>query len=155
MILVNETYPSDCIIYRALINPDQPQYHVDGYKAAQVSSEPATVSSSDKSLVLKPDKGVLGRGPQTPSRAESEQSSLRQHLKEAEARAFEEKQQQIAKQAESKRCHDALDDAIAQIMTLKDLVRLLLDFSCRRLARFKSASLLCSRKCSFFDYPYH
>ncbi|KAK3176330.1 hypothetical protein OEA41_007653 [Lepraria neglecta] len=34
-VLVNETYPSDCIIYRFLVNPNQHQYRITGHEEAQ------------------------------------------------------------------------------------------------------------------------
>ena len=161
--------------YRVLANPHQPQYFVKGHKEALAFDELATVSSSEKSLILKPDNSTFARGtyslapnyrfhyflrvashvlqvtakkrilnilrlnvyprvenltprlsigPQTPSRTDaSEQDSLHQHLREAEARALKE-QRQIAQQAQSKNTHDALDDAIAEVALVKDLVSL-------------------------------
>lgn len=100
-----------------MLNPKQPQYQVDGYKQAQITDEPVTLSSSDRSLLLKPDRSAFARGPQTPSRTESEHESLRQALKDAETRAHEE-QRQRAKQAQSEGTHDALDDAIAEATNL-------------------------------------
>ena len=118
--------------YRDLVNPDQSQYHVSGHKEAvktdnghkesHNAEEPTNVSSSERSLVLKSDPRFPARGPQTPSRTDgSEQESLRQHLREAEARA-QENQRQIDQQALNKRTKDALDDAIAEVITIKDLV---------------------------------
>lgn len=111
----------DC---HAVLNPRQPQYYVDGYKEAQVVDEPITVSSSDRSLSLKPDRRAFARGPQTPSRTESEHESLRQALEDSKARA-EEEQRQVLQVAQSKGSRDALDDAIAEAMVVKDLVSLL------------------------------
>ena len=111
----------DC---HAVLNPQQPQYYVDGYKEAQAVHELVTVSSSDASLSLKPDKSAFAGGPQTESRTESEQESLRQALEESKARA-EEEQRQIVKIARSSENRDALDDAIAEAMIVKDLVSLL------------------------------
>lgn len=122
--LVNGRYTSDCMDCHAVLNPQQPQYYVDGYNGAQVVNEPISVSSSDRSLSLKPDKSAFARGPQTPSRTESEHESLRQALEESKARA-EEEQRQIVKIAQSKENRDALDDAIAEAMIVKDLVSLL------------------------------
>ena len=132
IIIVNENYIPECMAYRDLVNPDQPQYHVKGQKEAlkidngpkesRNTDEPATVSSSNRSLVLKPDQRFPARGPQTPFRTDgSEQESLRQHLLEAEARA-QENQRQIDQQALNKRTSDALDDAIAEVITVKNLV---------------------------------
>ena len=135
MVIVNENYIPDCMVYKDLVSPDQRQYHVRGHKEAKEAlklghghkesyspEEPITVASSDRSLVLKSDPRFPARGPQTPSRTDgSEQESLRQHLREAEARAQED-QRRIDQQASNKRTSDALDDAIAEVITIKDLV---------------------------------
>ena len=132
MVIVNENYIPDCMIYKDLVNPDQRQYHVRGHKEAlktgnghkesHSTEDPTTVASSDRSLVLKSDPRFPARGPQTPSRTDgSEQESLRQHLREAEARAQKD-QRRIDQQASNKRTSDALDDAIAEVITIKDLV---------------------------------
>ena len=39
VVLVNEDYPADCIKYQSLVNPDQPQYHLDGQKPALNTDE--------------------------------------------------------------------------------------------------------------------
>ena len=118
---MNETYPSDCIRHSLLVRPDQPQYRVEGRKEAMLANEPAIASSSDKSLILKSDKGAFARGPQTPSRTESEQEPFRQHLRDTKARDLEERRE-ITRRAEAKVTRDALDDAIAETMTVKNLV---------------------------------
>ncbi|KJR86773.1 uncharacterized protein SPSK_02589 [Sporothrix schenckii 1099-18] len=41
-ILVNETYPLDCIGFRHLLNPEQLRYRVTGWKEAQAAQETAT-----------------------------------------------------------------------------------------------------------------
>ncbi|KIH95127.1 hypothetical protein SPBR_03510 [Sporothrix brasiliensis 5110] len=41
-ILVNETYPLDCIGFRHLLNPEQLRYRVTGWKDAQAAQETAT-----------------------------------------------------------------------------------------------------------------
>ena len=122
IILVNQTYLSDCINHRDLVNPRQPQYQVEGYNTVKVAEESVNVDSSERSLSLKPDKSAFAQEPQTPSRRDgSEQESLRQALKDAEARALEE-QRQMSRNAQMKTTRDALDDAIAEVTALKDLV---------------------------------
>lgn len=134
IIIVNEEYIPECMAYKDLVNPYQPQYHVighketlkidDGHQESHKTHEPATVSSSGRSLELKSDHRFPARGPQTPSRTDgSEQESLRQHLREVEARA-QENQRQIDQQALKKRINDDLDDAIAEVTTVKGLVSL-------------------------------
>lgn len=39
IVLVNELYPPHCVQYRHLVNPDQPQYQVEGYEAAKQQDE--------------------------------------------------------------------------------------------------------------------
>ena len=109
--------------YHDIVPPEQLQYRVDGHPPATAAVGIASVCSSDKSLQLKPDRSVHAQQPQTPSRTDgSEQESLRQHLREAEARATEQ-QRQIAKRAELQgHTRDALDEAIEQAQFVKDLV---------------------------------
>ena len=118
---MNQTYLSECIEHRLVANPRQPQYQVEGYGTAEVAEEPVNVDSSEKSLSLKPDRSTFAQEPETPSKTESEQESLLQRLKDDEARALEE-QRQVSKNAQTKATRDALDDAIAEITALKDLV---------------------------------
>jgi hypothetical protein len=109
--------------YRDVVPPEQPQYRIEGHQLASTNINLAPISSSEASLQLKPDRSAHAQQPQTPSRTEgSEQESLRQHLREAEARATEQ-QRQAAKQAELKgHVRDALDDAIEEAKTVRDLV---------------------------------
>lgn len=85
VVVVNEDYPSECITYRMMINPRQPQYLVNGYslpplpiatgnQAPSSTAPPTTTGTSqvsDESLQLKPaGRSVMARPPQTPSRTE-------------------------------------------------------------------------------------
>ena len=119
---MNQTWLPDCIKFRFLTDPRQAEYQVEGYETVEVAEEPANVDSSERSLSLKPDRSTFAQEPETPSKTEgSEQESLLQLLKDDEARALEE-QRQISRNAETKASRDALDDAIAEITALKDLV---------------------------------
>ena len=120
---MNQTYLFDCIDHRFLENPRQSRYQVEGYETVKAAEEPVNVDSSEKSLSLKPDKSAFAQEPQTPSRTDgSEQESLlRQALEDDQARALEE-QRQISENAQTKATRDALDDAIAEVTALKDLV---------------------------------
>ena len=70
-MLVNEVYPVDCLIFKALINPEQPQYRVSGHEDALiVQQSPTAAASSEASLQLKPEKGNTRLPTQTPSRSE-------------------------------------------------------------------------------------
>ncbi|KAI9730505.1 MAG: hypothetical protein M1834_005746 [Cirrosporium novae-zelandiae] len=70
IILVNEGYPADCIIFRSIINPKQIIYQVDGAQEVTHPGMPSSRSSTDDSLPLKPEKGKLVQPPQTPSQTE-------------------------------------------------------------------------------------
>ena len=124
---MDEVYPADCMAFNSLVNPDQPQYRVEGHLLARETTEPAATSSSDVSLQLKPDRSEYARQPQTPSRTDgSEQESLRQSLREAEARALE-RERQIAERNKGKvKTRNALDAAIEELKTVKDLVSLVI-----------------------------
>ncbi len=70
--IVNESYPSECIIFRFVVHADQAHYQVEGYKEAMAvkGSVPSTTPSSVVSLPLKPAKGEFVKPQQTPSRTE-------------------------------------------------------------------------------------
>ncbi len=109
--------------YHDVVPPEQPQYRIEGHPLASTTVDLVPMSSSEASLQLKPDRSAHAQQPQTPSRTDgSERESLRQHLREAEARATEQ-QHQAAKQAELKgHVRDALDQAIVEAKTVRDLV---------------------------------
>ena len=119
--------------YNSLVNPDQPQYRVEGHVPNQTVAEPAPVSSSDVSLQLKPEKNESARQPQTPSRTDgSEQESLRLFLREAEARALENERQIAERNKAQSKPRDALDAVIDEFRTVKDLVSLAVGEANRR-----------------------
>ena len=63
IVVVSEDYPAECISYRILLNPRQPQFHVKGCDLQ--ASRPGS-SSSDKSLQLKAAGKAVTRKPETP-----------------------------------------------------------------------------------------
>jgi len=73
--LVNETFPSDCISYKFLVDSTQKQYHVSGAPVSEpqpIARRFLNSASSDVSLELKPPtKAVMAREPQTPSSTSS------------------------------------------------------------------------------------
>ena len=70
-MLVNEVYPADCLIFKALVNPEQPQYRVSGHEDALIVQQSSTAAaSSEASLQLKPEQGDTRQPTQTPSRIE-------------------------------------------------------------------------------------
>lgn len=71
VILVNQEYPADCLIFKALINANQSQYRVSGHEDVLVIQQsPMPAPSSDTSLQLKSKKGDNAPPQQTPSRTE-------------------------------------------------------------------------------------
>ena len=86
VILVNQEYPADCLMFKALINANQPQYRVSGHEDALVAQQsPMPAPSSDISLQLKPKKGDNGPTQQAPSRIEdSEQPHTSQVPEDAD-----------------------------------------------------------------------
>lgn len=85
VILVNEVYPTDCLIFKALVSANQPRYRVPGHEDALIPQQsPTPAVSSETSLQLKPEKGDPLPGQQTPSRTEgSEQVSLSRATEDA------------------------------------------------------------------------
>jgi DNA polymerase IV len=80
VIVVNETWPSECIAYRALLDYSRPQFRVSGAPASTATTEkvpvvevPISSAGSETSLKLKPPgKDVLARQPETQSTDESD-----------------------------------------------------------------------------------
>ncbi|MCJ1243772.1 hypothetical protein MMC30_000969 [Trapelia coarctata] len=125
IILVNETYQSDCIGYKYLLNPHQAQYQLDGQAVAtKVPQTPNSTNSSLVSLPLKPDK--LKEPPQTPSRAEgSDQSSVNRELELLAKQYADKRAGEASRAAKRVAPKDALDDAIREA---KEVAGLPLDF---------------------------
>ena len=121
MVLVNETYPADCIIFRILVNPSQPHYRVTGdVRVLSVHQSVTPVLSFDKSLQLKPDKEELLQLQQTPSRTEGsvQDRSSQSHL-EAKLDITEHCKDPLQASALS---DNALDEAIEEAKAIQDLV---------------------------------
>lgn len=122
IILVNELYPSDCMIYKCLLNPHQTLYRLAGQQVANKAAQaPSSTDSSLVSLPLKPDK--LKGPPQTPSRTEgSDQSSANRHL-ELLAKQYANKRAEEASRVIKRGApKDALDDAIREAKEVEGLV---------------------------------
>lgn len=77
IICVNESWPSECIAYRALLDYNRPQFRVLGTPTPAVPEKPAvqapaSSTNSETSLKLKPPgKDVTTRQPETQSSGES------------------------------------------------------------------------------------
>lgn len=115
--MVNDVYPSDCITYRFLVNPNQQLYRVKGHQQSEIIQRPSSpVSSSSASLVLKPAKGKLVQHPQTPCRAEESEQLL----------MYQQRARIVAEQGTStklsKYTQDVLDEAIEEVKEFRDLV---------------------------------
>jgi len=125
--LVKENFPADCIMYRAVRDPNLKQYEVKDYIPAHSNQAPITLlnpssAQSDTSLQLKPaGKAVTVREPQTPSAAEScsaEEPSLPTNDSPSSSRDPQAKQ--VAPlQAQQ---HSELDDAINEVKHLQYIV---------------------------------
>ncbi|KAL2043451.1 hypothetical protein N7G274_003758 [Stereocaulon virgatum] len=78
IVLVNETYISDCIIFRCLVKSSQPHYRIAGHEEALAPKPILTPAlSTAPALQSKPDNGAGLKLQQTPSRTEcSEGESL-------------------------------------------------------------------------------
>ena len=118
--MVNERYPSDCIIFRYLVRPDQPQYLVAGYQQAmQAEQASASATSSAKSLPLKPDKA----GPfVTPSQTEGSDELAAARQLELAAQKTEAERAIHAGPSNTGNRKDALDEAILEAREVEGLV---------------------------------
>lgn len=70
IVLVNEDYPADCIRFRFVINPQQPQYTLAGFEDATRLAPTAPTTPSETSLQLKSDGNRMVDLPDTPSRTD-------------------------------------------------------------------------------------
>jgi DNA polymerase IV len=83
IVVVNDTYPLDCIRFQELLDPAQKQYQVSGVqelKAQMQLEDPATLQASNQSLQLKPTQSRSGKwdyvpSPGTPSRSDQSMQS--------------------------------------------------------------------------------
>ncbi|KAK5123236.1 hypothetical protein LTR85_003435 [Meristemomyces frigidus] len=74
VIVVTEKYPAECISFRAMLDPKQPQFSVKGYAQPekqkpqpQVEASRPVSAHSERSLQLKPaGKSVMARQPESP-----------------------------------------------------------------------------------------
>lgn len=70
MIMVNDTYPIDCVLFKAILDPKQKQYRVKGHEQALEEKAPQKSSSqtSNTSLQLKPTQSRPGKWDYVPPR---------------------------------------------------------------------------------------
>ena len=120
--LVNEVYPADCIKFRFVVNPNQILYHVRGHQqAAKTAQSSGSVLSSESSLSLKVSRIELVQQAQTPSRTEgSEHCSLGQ-ISASNERYVTPVIITATYTKPDGYEQDALDEAINEARTVKDL----------------------------------
>lgn len=125
-VLVNEKYASDCIVFRTLLDPRQPVYHVPGQHDAKASSGKAVASAetAQSSLPLKPaTRDVLTRQPRTPSRID-ESSHERETRQQSSGSGKPYEGGSQAKQSDghqSPTLDDALEEMTSQAHSLQNL----------------------------------
>jgi len=83
VVLVSESYPAECISYRAILEPKQPQFRVKGYtepekpKPLADAARPGSAGST-RSLQIKPTaKSIMARQPETTQTTNEPASSQR------------------------------------------------------------------------------
>lgn len=125
--LVDESYLSECIQFRSVLNPGQTRFRINGVpKSPIVEKQPAKEAeqSSSGSLPLKPPKG---QGQSTPTPSEQLSGGQVQH---------EDQQPILPVEEVSDRERDVLDDIIDEAKVVEDLVR--------RHQRFNHSQLTCT-----------
>ncbi|KAL9127860.1 MAG: hypothetical protein Q9217_003351 [Psora testacea] len=124
IVLVNESYPSGCISFRFLVNPNQPHYQVNGYQEALKSRRSSAAAvSSVTSLQLKPEKKVQ-QHEETPLRTEDSSPEVASHSRPASS--ISSRAHHIAETPvpSIEYAADALSEAIDEARNTKDLVRI-------------------------------
>ncbi|MCJ1388601.1 hypothetical protein MMC18_001448 [Xylographa bjoerkii] len=121
IILVNEHYPPDCMIYKFLVNPAQQRYQLEGQQRAIKASEtPTSTESSLQSLQLKPEKSRVPL--KTPSRTEGsdETAAIRQIEILARHQALRQAEE-LERLPQTDRPKDALDELIEEAKAIEGL----------------------------------
>jgi hypothetical protein len=123
MVLVNEMYISDCIIFRCLVKSSQPHYRIAGHEEALAPKPISTPAlSTAPALQPKPDNGASLKLQQTPSRTEgSEGESLSQSFHGA-VNPIGASGPGGGSPRHSGYAENALDEAIGEAQAVKDLV---------------------------------
>ncbi|MCJ1434004.1 hypothetical protein MMC27_003369 [Xylographa pallens] len=121
IILVNEHYPPDCMMYKFLVNPAQQRYQLEGQQLVIKAGEtPISTESSLKSLQLKPEKSKAL--PKTPSRTEGsdETAAIRQIEILARDQALR-RAEELTRLPQIDRPKDALDKVIEEAKATEGL----------------------------------
>ncbi|KAL9604499.1 MAG: hypothetical protein Q9219_000464 [cf. Caloplaca sp. 3 TL-2023] len=122
MVLVNELYPSECIQFQMLVDPDQYMYYVQGHKEQVAPAQDGTSkTSSPKSLPLKLAKQATRQQSQVTVQTEpsgpdpSNQPSVEDVINQQPKMAVDDPPKP------QDRVSDALDKAIEETIAVKDL----------------------------------
>lgn len=119
--LVDESYPSECIKFRSILNPAQTRFRVNGIPTPSVVKEPspadATEPSSIGSLPSKPPKGQEQNTP-----TQSDQQSNDQNVPGPTHDQHIDQVTNAAQEEVPPRERDALDDLIDEAKTVQGLV---------------------------------
>ncbi|MCJ1385044.1 hypothetical protein MMC17_008162 [Xylographa soralifera] len=121
VVLVNEHYPPDCMMYKFLVNFTQQRYQLEGQQLALKAGEtPPSTESSLKSLQLKPEKSKAP--PKTPSRTEGsdETAAIRQLEILARDQALR-RVEELARLPQTDRPKDALDEVMEEAKAIEGL----------------------------------
>ena len=117
---MDESYPSECIKFRSILNPAQTRFRVNGIPAPSIAKEPspdAAEPSSAGSLPLKPPKGQEQNPP-----TQSDQQPSDQNVPGPTHGQQTEQVTSAAQEEVPPRERDALDDLIDEAKTVQDLV---------------------------------
>ena len=121
---MDESYPSECIKFRSILNPAQTRFRVNGIPTPSVAKEPSPVDadepSSAGSLQLKPPKGQEQQTPTQSDQQPSDQNTPGPIYGQQEDLTSA---AQAAQEEVPFRERDALDDLIDEAKTVQDLVR--------------------------------
>ena len=117
---MDESYPSECIKFRSMLNPTQTRFRVNGIPTPSTVKEPSPDTaelSSAESLPLKPPRGQEQNTP-----TQSDQQSNDQNVP---GPTHDQQIDQVTSAAQGEvppRERDALDDLIDEAKTVQDLV---------------------------------
>ena len=120
--LVNDRYPADCIQYEMMVNPLQRLYDVDGWQKTEPAMPVSKESLSYQQPVQSKASGSIYNISCTDNIRQDAKGSL-QTLARAHGHFHEAPRPDSEKLSDD--CPDALDKAIVETLTLKNLVSLL------------------------------
>ena len=123
---MNEVYPSDCLTYGFLVNPDQGYYKLDGQEdIIRPQHSPTIASSSTSSLQVKL-KNQEAKPPQSPSRTEESEPDTPDRTSDHGATSVIDQSASGKSPGVSPRLPDSLDEAIEEAKAIQDLVSMMI-----------------------------